>query len=134
MSITVVFAGVTLKDTPFAPAVSGANPEYLQSILLSVYIACWAAGTTIDTRVQSSVYLVDPSGGKVQPASVAAVILLGLVSLAVLVTRTNELLFSLTLAAFTTIDVLGLLYLHYRFFPPIINATRKRNRTGSNYD
>lgn len=34
-SIAVVFAGLTLKDIPFA-AVSNANPEYFQAILLSV--------------------------------------------------------------------------------------------------
>ena len=106
----------------------------MQSILLSVYIACWAAGTTIDTRLQNSVYLIDPSGGEVRPASVVAVVVLGLVSLAVLLTRTNELLFSLALAAFTSVDILAWLYLRFRFLPPIITATRDRYRTGPNYD
>jgi hypothetical protein len=59
---------------------------------------------------------------------------LGLVSLAVLVTRTNELLFSLALAAFTTIDILAWLYLRFRFLPPIIRATRDNYLTGPNYD
>jgi hypothetical protein len=133
-TIALVFAGITLKDIPFVPAISGANPEYLQSMLLSVYIACWAAGTTMDTKIQTSVYLVDPAGGAVQPASLVAVVVLGLVSVAVLLTRTNELLFSVALTAFTTIDVIAWLYLRYRFLPPIIRATRGKYRTGPNYD
>lgn len=132
--IALVFAGVTLKDIPFVPALSSTNPEYLQSILLSLYIACWAAGTTIDTKAQSSVYLIDPSGGRVRFGSVVSVVALSLVSLAVLLTRKNELYFSLALAAFTSIDILAWLYLRLRFLPPIIKATREKYRTGPNYD
>jgi hypothetical protein len=94
--IALVFAGITLKDIPFVPALSSTNPDYLQSILLSLYIACWAAGTTIDTKVQNSVYLIDPSGGRVRYGAVIAVVALSLVSLAVLLTRKNELYFSVS--------------------------------------
>jgi hypothetical protein len=132
--IALVFAGITLKDIPFVPALSSTNPDYLQSILLSLYIACWAAGTTIDTKVQNSVYLIDPSGGRVRYGAVIAVVALSLVSLAVLLTRKNELYFSLALAAFTSVDILTWLYLRLRFLPPIIKATREKYRTGPNYD
>lgn len=123
--IAVVFAGVTLKDIPFVEF-SRANPAYLQSILLSFYIACWAAGTTIDTKVQSSVYLIDPRGGRVRVGSVIAVAAIAIFSIAVLLTRTNELLFCLALTVFVIVDTIAWSYLKFIFLPPIIDETRKQ--------
>src|SRR5262245_7074227 len=82
--IALVFARLTLKDVPFGPALSNANPQYFQAIILSIYIWCWAIGTSVDTHFQSSVYLIDPYGGQVRIPAVFAVLGLALISLILL--------------------------------------------------
>ncbi len=72
-AIALAFAGFTLKDIPFG-AISNANPEYFQAIVLSIYVWCWAIGTTFDTNVQASAYLVDPYGGRIRWGSLVAVV------------------------------------------------------------
>jgi hypothetical protein len=124
--IALVFAGITLKDIPIDTAISNTNPAYFQAVLLTIYIWCWAIGTAIDTNAQSSVYLVDPAGGRVRMGAIAAIASLAAISLVLLLVRSNELYFALAMAAFTTIDILGWLYLRYRFLPPIIQATQKK--------
>jgi hypothetical protein len=124
--IAIVFAGITLKDIPIDTAISNTNPVYFQAVLLTIYIWCWAIGTAIDTNAQSSVYLVDPAGGRVRIGAVATIASLAAISLVLLLVRSNELYFALAMAVFTTIDVLGWLYLRYHFLPPIIQATQKK--------
>src|SRR5215510_2648780 len=124
--IAIVFAGVTLKDIPFGPALSSTNPDYLQAIILTIYVWCWAAGTTIDTNFQSAVYMADPQGGHVRTGSLVAVAGLAIVVIALLLVRSNELWFAVVLAVFSLVDVLAWLYLRYSFLPPIIEATQKK--------
>ena len=124
--IAIAFAGVTLKDIPFGPALSSTNPDYLQAIILTIYVWCWAAGTTIDTNFQSAVYMVDPQGGRVRMGSLVAVAGLAIVVIGLLLVRSNELWFAALLALFSIVDVLAWLYLRYSFLPPIIDATRKK--------
>jgi hypothetical protein len=131
-AIALVFAGLALKDIPFA-AISNTNPEYFQAIILSVYVWCWAVGTTMDTNLQSSVYLVDPEGGRVRMGSVIAVAGLAVIAIVLLAVRHNELYFSLAMLGFTTTDVLTWLYLRYWFLPPIVEATRKKYEAEHDY-
>jgi hypothetical protein len=121
--IALVFTALSFKDMP-VEVISGANPEYVQAAVLSVYIWCWAAGTAVDTSTQKSVYLIDPTGGKFRMDSLVPVAALALISVLLLLVRRNEVLFAFALAAFTAADVGGWLYLRYFFLPPIITATR----------
>src|ERR1700724_601430 len=104
--IALAFVGLAVKDIPIG-VLSNANPDYIQIAILSVYISCWAYGTSIDTRVQSAIYADDPAGGHVRPGAIVAVVLLAAISVIVLLVRKDELHFALALATFTTIDVLG---------------------------
>jgi hypothetical protein len=122
-AIALAFAGFTLKDIPFS-AISNANPQYFQAILLSIYVWCWALGTTFDTNIQSSVYLVDPFGGRIRWGSLVAVLSLAAISLVLVLVRFNELYFSLALLVFTSLDIATWLYLRQSFLPPIIEASR----------
>ena len=124
-AIALAFAGFTLKDIPFS-AISNANPQYFQAILLSIYIWFWAIGTTFDTNIQSSVYLVDPFGGRIRWGSLVAVFSLAAISLVLMLVRFNEFYFSLALFVFTAFDITTWLYLRLSFLPPIIEATRAR--------
>src|SRR5262245_8341675 len=124
--IAIVFAGTTIKDIPVGSALSNTNPDYFQAIILTNYIWCWAAGTTIDTKFQSAVYMVDPQGGRVRTGSLLAVAGLAVISIGLLLARSNELWFALLLAAFTVVDILTWLYLRYSFLPPIIKATQDK--------
>jgi hypothetical protein len=130
--IALVFAGLTLKDIPFA-AFSDANPQYFQAFLLTAYIWCWAAGTTLDTNLQSSAYLVDPQRGRLRWGSLAAVASLAAISLAMLFVRTNALYFSLALLLFTSIDLATWFYLRLSLLPPIIEASRKKYNEQQDY-
>jgi hypothetical protein len=123
--IALAFVGLAIKDIPIT-ALSNANPEIIQIAILSVYISCWAYGTSIDTKVQAGIYADDPGGGHVRAGSVAAVAFLAAISVILLSVRSNELYFAVALAAFTTIDMLGWLYLRYRLLPPIIKASRSK--------
>jgi hypothetical protein len=123
--IAFAFVGLAVKDIPIT-VLSNANPEIIQTAILSVYISCWAYGTTIDTKVQGAIYADDPKGGRVRVGSIVAVAVLAAISVIVLLVRSNELHFALALAAFTTIDVLTWLYLRYRLLPPIINASQRK--------
>src|SRR5439155_10965771 len=105
---------------------SNANPDHLQAIILTLYIWCWAAGTTIDTKFQSAVFMVDPQGGRVRTGSLLAVAGLAAISIGLLLVRSNELWFGSLLAVFTVVDVLTWLYLRFSFLPPIIEATQKK--------
>lgn len=49
--IALGFVGLALKDIPIT-ALSNANPEIIQVAILSVYISCWAYGTSIDTKIR----------------------------------------------------------------------------------
>ncbi|MGY3509710.1 hypothetical protein ACVIQY_002685 [Bradyrhizobium sp. USDA 3051] len=73
------FMGLALKDIPIT-ALSNANPEIIQVAILSVYISCWAYGTSIDTKIQGGIYADDPQGGRVRTGSIAAVAFLAVVS------------------------------------------------------
>jgi hypothetical protein len=130
--IALAFVGLAVKDIPIS-VLSNANPDYIQIAILSVYISCWAYGTSIDTRVQSGIYADDPEGGRVRAGAIAAVALLAAVSVILLLVRSNELYFALALAAFTTIDVLGWLYLRYFLLPPIIDVSRKKYESDNDY-
>jgi hypothetical protein len=123
--IAIAFASQTLKDIPFGAVLSNANHVYLQAIILSFYIWCWAIGTSIDTDIQRAVYQLDPFGGSVRTGAIAAIAALASISIILLVARSNELYFALALAAFTAVDVLTWLYLRRKFLPPIVDATRK---------
>lgn len=131
--IASIFVGVSIKDIPFDKAIANANPQYVQDLILSAYILCWALGTKTDAYSQKSVYLVDPLGGKVRLGSIVAVVALAAISVTLLWVRQNEIYFSLALAMFTSIDVLTWLYLRYGFLPPIINATRRKYENDSDY-
>jgi|SRR5262245_62362505 len=52
--IALAFVGLAVKDIPIS-VLSNANPDYIQIAILSVYISCWAYGTSIDTRVHRDV-------------------------------------------------------------------------------
>jgi hypothetical protein len=131
-AIAVAFAGFTLKDIPFA-AISNANPEYFQAIVLSIYVWCWAVGSTFDTNIQSSAYLVDPYGGRIRWGSLVAVVSLAIISIVLMLVRFNELYFSLALLVFTSLDVATWLYLRLSFLPPIIEASRKKYKAERDY-
>ncbi|MGR4929846.1 hypothetical protein ACIPUD_24050 [Bradyrhizobium sp. CAR08] len=77
--IVLGFMGLALKDIPIT-ALSNANPEIIQVAILSVYISCWAYGTSIDTKIQGGIYADDPQGGRVRTGSIAAVAFLAVVS------------------------------------------------------
>jgi len=124
--IALVFAGLTLKDIPFA-AISDANPAYVQAIVLSIYVWCWAVGTTFDTSIQGSVYLVDPHGGRLRAGSVIAVLSLAAISIVLLLFRSDEPRFALALLVFTSLDITTWLYLRFAFLPPIIKASREKH-------
>jgi hypothetical protein len=130
--IALAFVGLAIKDIPIS-VISDANPDYIQIAILSVYISCWAYGTSIDTKVQTAIYADDPEGGRVRAGAIAAVALLAAISVIVLLVRKNELHFALALAAFTTIDVLGWLYLRYWLLPPIIKASQKQYKSDDDY-
>lgn len=130
--IAFAFVGLAFKDIPIT-VLSNANPEIIQIAILSVYISCWAYGTTIDTKVQGAIYADDPEGGRVRVGSVVAVAVLAAISVILLLVRSNELHFALALAAFTTIDVLAWLYLRYRLLPPIINASQSKFESEDDY-
>jgi hypothetical protein len=123
--IALAFVGLAVKDIPIS-ALSNANPDYIQIAILSVYISCWAYGTSIDTKVQSAIYADDPEGGRVRVGAIVAVAVLAAISVILLLVRTNELHFALALTAFTTIDVVGWLYLRYWLLPPIIEESQKK--------
>lgn len=131
--IALVFAGITLKDLPIDSAIANTNPAYFQAILLTIYIWCWAIGTAIDTNAQSSVYLVDPNGGRVRTGAVVAVASLAAISIVLVWVRSDELHFAVAMAFFTTVDVLGWLYLRYVFLPPIVQATQQRYERVQDY-
>lgn len=76
--ITFAFVKVTLKDVPLGEALSNANPQYIQSILLSIYVTCWGIGCTVDTIFQGSIYLVDPLGGRVRLSAIIPVAAIGI--------------------------------------------------------
>src|SRR5882757_8290667 len=130
--IALAFVGLAVKDIPIG-VLSNANPDYIQIAILSVYISCWAYGTSIDTKVQSAIYADDPEGGRVRVGAIAAVVVLATISVIVLLVRKDELHFALALAAFTTIDVLGWLYLRYWLLPPIIEASRRKYENEEDY-
>jgi hypothetical protein len=130
--IALAFVGLAIKDIPIT-ALSNANPEIIQIAILSVYISCWAYGTSIDTKVQAGIYADDPGGGRVRAGSVVAVAFLAAISVILLSVRSNELYFAVALAAFTTIDVLGWLYLRFRLLPPIIKASRSKFERDEDY-
>ena len=131
--IALVFVGLSIKDIPFDEAIASANPQYLQDLILSVYIVCWALGTKTDTYNQKSVYLVDPLGGKIRRGSIVAVAVLAAVSITLLLVRRNEIYFSLALAGFTGADITTWLYLRYRFLPPIIAASQAKYKKDEDY-
>jgi hypothetical protein len=124
--IALVFVGISVKEIPWGAALRNANPDYVRDLLLSIYILCWALGAKRDTYIQKSVYLIDPLGGRIRTGSIIAVAALAAVSITLLLVRTNELYFSLALAAFTSADISTWLYLRYIFLPPIIEATQSR--------
>jgi hypothetical protein len=124
--IAIVFAGISLKEIPYGAVLAQTNPTYFQAIILSIYISCWAVGTSIDTTTQDSVYLVDPKGGHIRTGWFVAVGTLAAISVAVLLVRHNERYFALALAVFSTVDILAWLYLRYLFLPPIIDATTRK--------
>ena len=131
--IALVFVGLSVKDIPFDEAIASANPQYLQDLILSVYIVCWALGTKTDTYNQKSVYLVDPLGGKIRRGSIVAVAVLAAVSITLLLVRRNEIYFSLALAVFTGADIVTWLYLRYHFLPPIIAASQAKYKKDGDY-
>jgi hypothetical protein len=102
------------------------QPTYFQAVILSIYISCWAIGTSIDTTTQDSVYLVDPQGGHIRTRWFFAVGALAVISVVVLLVRDDERHFALALAVFSAVDVGTWLYLRYLFLPPIIDATAKQ--------
>ena len=124
--IALVFAGISLKEIPYASVLSQTNPAYFQAVILTVYISCWAIGTSIDTSNQNSIYLVDPKGGHVRAGWFLAVGGLALISVIILYVRDNERYFTLALAIVSAVDVRTWLYLRYSFLPPIIDATAKK--------
>jgi hypothetical protein len=130
--IALAFVGLAVKDIPIS-VLSKANPDYIQIAILSVYISCWAYGTSIDTRVQSGIYADDPEGGRVRAGAVVAVTLFTAVSVILLLVRSNELQFALALTAFTTIDVLGWIYLRYSLLPNIIIASQRKFEVEGDY-
>lgn len=123
--ITFAFVKISLKDVPLGEALSNANPQHVQSVLLSIYVTCWGVGCTLDTIFQSWVYLVDPLGGRVRLSSIIPVAAIGIIAVIVLLVRDNELWFSEAFLGFTTVDIGAWLYLRYFFLPPIIEATYK---------
>jgi hypothetical protein len=131
--IALVFVVLSIKDIPFDKAIASANPQYLQDLILSIYIVCWALGTKTDTYNQKSVYLVDPLGGKLRLGSIVAVATLAAVSITLLWVRRNELYFSLALAAFTAADIFAWLYLRYGFVRKIIDASRAKYNHDEDY-
>ncbi|OSJ33028.1 hypothetical protein BST63_06345 [Bradyrhizobium canariense] len=56
--IALGFVGLALKDIPIT-ALSNATP-IIQVAILSVYISCWAYGTSIDKKIQGGIYADDP--------------------------------------------------------------------------
>jgi hypothetical protein len=131
--IALIFVGISFKDIPLDKAVSDANPQYVQDVILSVYILCWALGTKMDTSTQKSVYLIDPMGGEIRLSSFFAVGSLAAISLGLLLVRRNELYFSIAMAVFTSIDVLAWLYLRHWFLPSIIKATQEKYEHDKDY-
>ena len=131
--IAVVFAGISLKEFPYGTVLSQANPAYFQALILTVYISCWAIGTSIDTSNQNSIYLIDPKGGHVRTGWFVAVGGIAVISVVLLYVRDNEWHLALALAVFSTIDVLAWLYLRYSFLPPIIEATARNYQDWPDY-
>jgi len=131
--IALVFVGVSIKDIPFGQAIKEANPQYLQDLLLSVYMLCWALGTKQDASVQKSVYVHDPHGGRVRLGSLLAVAAIAAIAVTLLLVRRNDVYFAVALALFTAVDIATWLYLRYRFLPPIIDATRGKYAQGGDH-
>ena len=131
--IALVFVGVSVKDIPFGQAIKDANPQYLQDLLLSVYMLCWAFGTKQDASVQKSVYMHDPDGGRVRVGSLLAVAAIAAIAVTLLLVRRNDLYFAIALAVFTGVDIATWLYLRHRFLPSIIRATRDKYDHGKDY-
>jgi hypothetical protein len=131
--IAGVFAGISLKEIPYGTVLSQTNPAYFQAVILSIYISCWAIGTSIDTSTQNSIYLVDPKGGHVRTGWFLAVGGLALFSVVLLQVRDNERHFALALAVFSAVDISTWLYLRYSFLPPIIEATANKYQREPDY-
>lgn len=131
--IAIVFVGVSIKDIPFDEAITYANPNYLQDIILSVYILCWAFGTKLDTSNQKAVYQADPKEGEIRKGSVAAVLALAAVSITLLLVRRYDLWFAIVLFVFTSVDVGTWLYLRHKFLPEIIAETKKQYKYGRDF-
>jgi hypothetical protein len=131
--IALVFVGVSIKDIPFGQAITNADPQHLQDLLLSVYMLCWALGTKQDASVQKSVYVHDPHGGRVRVGSLLAVVVIAAIAVTLLLVRRNDLYFAIALSVFTAVDIATWLYLRYRFLPPIIDATRDKYKHGRDY-
>jgi hypothetical protein len=131
--IALVFAGISLKEIPYGTVLSLTNPAYVQAAILTIYVACWAVGTNIDTSNQKSVYLVDPKGGHVRTGWLLAVGGIAVIAVVLLYVRNNEWYLALALAVFSAIDVSAWLYLRYSFLPPIIAATAKKYQQEPDY-
>jgi hypothetical protein len=131
--IALVFVGVSIKDIPFGQAITNADPQHLQDLLLSVYMLCWALGTKQDASVQKSVYVHDPHGGRVRAGSLLAVAAIAAIAVTLLLVRRNDLYFAMALSVFTAVDIATWLYLRYKFLPPIIAATRDKYDHGRDY-
>jgi hypothetical protein len=130
--IAFTFLSLAFKDIPIS-ILSNANPNYIQIVILSVYILCRAGGASIDTKVQSAIYTDDPGGGRLRIGAVVAVANLTAISVILLLVRKNELHFALALTAFTTVDFMAWLYLRYSLLPPIIKASQMTYQRNDDY-
>ncbi len=122
-TLAAIFTWLQVKDFPFIPLLESAPPEALRRFVIAIYYFSWVFGSSFDVRIQQSVYVRDPSRGRLKTTGVVAVLVLAVTFAMLLSVSGNLREFVGMLNAFVLADLLTWQFLFIARTTPIIRAS-----------
>ena len=121
--LVIIFGWLEFRDIQIGQIVGSVSGDLLVKIALCIYYLSWVAGTINDVDEQETAYAEAPSQGKVPWKGIVVAVVVAAV-FALLCYVNSAKIFSLVLAGFLVINVLGYLYIL-----AIISPTITKSRT-----
>jgi hypothetical protein len=119
-----IFTWLQLKDFPFIPLLESAPPEALLKFVIATYYFSWVFGTSFDVKLQQSVYVSDPSRGRLTWAGAVALVVLAVIAAILLWVSDSTKEFAAVLNVFVLADLLTWRYHLIPRTSPIIRASK----------
>jgi hypothetical protein len=122
--LALFFTWLQIKEYEIAQIVEYAKPDLIFKFALVMYYFCWLFGPAFDLKIQQTVYIRDPAQGEVKPLAFLLLVLFSGSAFFLMWASNNEKTFSLALAIFFTLNVLGYAYIVRRTKPAVAESSK----------